>query len=156
MSILKRMVFREFIGVFFDLHETKQFERAFAGIFGMEASAQVHRQCDVLYECQHGQQLEGLKDNPHGLSAPQGDLVLFHFVDRDRRTIQVNKDFARRKMVHACDHIQQGGFTRTRFTYDADEFACAHLHINAFERGEITRRCRVGFFHVAHFDERLC
>src|SRR6266508_6663721 len=51
----------------------------------------------------------------------------------------VNHDLSGRGTIYACDHINESGFSASRFPNDGNKFPSLHFHIDAVHSREITR-----------------
>src|ERR1051325_4818213 len=72
----------------------------------------------------------------------------------DCRAIDIH--FTRSRMINACDHVQQGGFSTSRFADDADELTRVDLQIDAIESMEISARGLIVFMDIPQINNRMC
>ena len=71
-----RYIGGELVRMFFHFHQFEQLHRSLPALAGAEVAAQIDGQHNVIQKGQHGQQLEGLVDNPQRAPTPQSQLIL--------------------------------------------------------------------------------
>jgi hypothetical protein len=69
-------------------------------------------------------------------------------VHRGFLAISTHNDFTGGEMIHASDHVEQGGFPRAGFADDAEELALLDAQIDPSQRGEIACCGGVDFGYV--------
>ncbi len=152
MLLSAREFGREFVRLFFDLHQAKQFAGTVAPLGEGGRAAEIHRQHHVLERGQGRKQLEKLKDHADGMPAPDGELVFtkpFHLLSADH-------DLALGGTVQACDHIDQCRLAAARFADDRYVLALIDVQVNTLQGEEQTRVGLVGFFDAVQVNEMRC
>ncbi len=97
-----------------------------------ENIAVVHRQHGVFEQGEHGHELEELEHDPQVAPTPLSALAFGHVINID----PVNQHITGGGMVDASDHVEQGGFSATRFTHNSHELAGRNVYIHTTQ-GEI-------------------
>src|ERR1700730_17261178 len=92
---------------------------AFATLVAINLVELQQRVLDIFFSGQHGQKVEGLKDEPDGSRAQVSELVR----SAARNVEFVDEDLARGRRVDAADEVEERGLAATRRAGDRQEHA---------------------------------
>jgi hypothetical protein len=142
-----------FVDMFAELHHIQQLQGSLPAFAGVEEPAHIHGQHHILSQGEHGQELEGLVDNPQVAAPPERDLVFGHLRQVEVRAVGPHQDPAVSELTDPGDDVEQGGFASPGFTDHAQELARIDIKVDPFQGWKSPGPGVVVFGHTPQFND---